>query len=249
MSETTIPRAPRNALAVASLALGVTGLVLAPLIVGAFFGVLALIVGFVALSRGSRKGLAAGGVVTGLLSIPVALAVLGIFLIGGTMPQRAREAASLTNLRGLNTALTVYAADWNGAVPERLANLAPYIGDMTRVIRDPRLQRRRPGPLPPATNPAELQAILDRECDYWYAGAGLTVRHAAVITFYDRGVPGGRRLVAFADGHVASFQPDSPELQAAVERNNQARQTLHLPPLPLALDGPPPSVAGSGPEQ
>jgi hypothetical protein len=248
MTETTSSGAPRNALAVAALALGVTGLVLSPLMVGALLGLAAVVLGMVAWRRGSRRGMAAGGIVTGALAIPVALVVAAIFLIAGTMRQRTRETASLTNLNRLNAALLTYTTDWNSAGPDGLAKLAPYTGDMTRLIRDARTPRRRPGPLPATTNPAELQAVLDQECDFWYAGAGVTGRNGALITLYDRGVPGGRRLVAFGDGRAVIFQSGSPELRAAVVQNNQVRESLHLPPLPLDLDGPPPTGASAGPE-
>jgi prepilin-type processing-associated H-X9-DG protein len=249
MSETLFTGAPRNALAVASLALGITGLVLSPLIVGAIFGLAGVILGLVALARGPRKAMATGGIVTGALALPIALAVAVLLLFAGSLRQKRNETASLTNLKRLSIALAVYGAEWDGAAPGHLANLAPYVGDLNRLIHDPRLPRHRPAPLPRATNLPELEAALDRDCDYWYAGAGLILRDPRFITFYDRGASGGRRLVAFADGHVEAFNTGSHELRAAVARNNEARAALKLPPLPLDLEGPPPTSAPLAPER
>lgn len=101
MSETTAPpppasrsdyRAaqPRNGVGVAALVVGVVSLVLAVLIFFSPFsfilGLIAIILGIIGMSRASKgaatnRGQAAAGLITGILSILVAIAV-GVSLIG-----------------------------------------------------------------------------------------------------------------------------------------------------------------------
>jgi hypothetical protein len=80
------PPAPRNGLGVASLVLGVIGLVTSWLVVGALVGVAAFAVGLAARARvlrgeANNRGTAVAGIVLGLLAIVVGLAVLAMVLV------------------------------------------------------------------------------------------------------------------------------------------------------------------------
>lgn len=75
----------RNGLGIAALVLGILGLVTSWLVIGALFGLLAIIFGFVGLGRVRRReannrGMSITGIVLGVLS--VVFAVLIVFLIG-----------------------------------------------------------------------------------------------------------------------------------------------------------------------
>lgn len=243
---------PRNAPALAALALGVTGLILSPLQIGGLLGLTAVVVGVVALRGGARRGRAVAGIVTGVLAVVVAAGTLAAFIVVPRMIAGSRENAAAANLRRLGEAMATYGAEWGGAAPGQMGLLWPYMGDMSRVVRDPRvggpgMRGRGRGGLPPHADMAALEKALDDVSDFWYAAPG-SVRDGRLITFYDRWTGGSHRLVAFADGHVERFVPGSAELHAAVERNNRAREGLGLAGLAEDLDVPPPrgAVGGAG---
>lgn len=248
MTQRELNLPPRNAAALAALAMGVTGLILAPLQIGGVLGLVAMVLGVVALRRGTRRGRAVGGIITGLLAVVVAVATLAIFILVPRMVARNRENTAAENLRRLARATTTYGADWNKAAPEHMALLWPYLGDMSRVVRDPRAGGAGPGMrgrgrwLPPVGDLPAFERALDEVSDFWYAAPG-SLGDARLITFYDRWVGGVHRLVAFADGHVERLAPGSAELHRVVERNNEARVARHLAPLALDLDAPPPAPA------
>ena len=82
---------PSSALAIASLILGVIGLLSGWLIFGGVLGLVGVILGIVALVKvkngtASGKGMAIGGIVTGALGMIVAVVVLILGLIGIGMP-------------------------------------------------------------------------------------------------------------------------------------------------------------------
>lgn len=75
--------AGRNGLGTAALVLGITGLALSIFVVGAVFGILAIILGFVGRSRARRReasngGAALAGIITGVLSVIVAVALVAV---------------------------------------------------------------------------------------------------------------------------------------------------------------------------
>lgn len=78
------PRRPSPALAITSLVLGILGLLGSIIVVGGLLGVLAVILGIVALvlarkGRASGKGMAIGGIVTGVLSVLISGAIIALF--------------------------------------------------------------------------------------------------------------------------------------------------------------------------
>jgi len=79
---------PRNGLGTAALVLGIVGLALSIVLIGALPGVLAIILGFVGRARARRReatngGAALAGIITGVLAVVIAAALvaLGLSLI------------------------------------------------------------------------------------------------------------------------------------------------------------------------
>lgn len=94
---------PSSALAIASLILGVVGLLSGWLIFGGALGLVGVILGIVALVKvkkgtASGKGMAIGGIVTGVLGMIVAAVVLILGLIGiGMLSECAENAVQDSN--------------------------------------------------------------------------------------------------------------------------------------------------------
>src|SRR4051794_25340644 len=100
----------RNGKAVLSLALGVTALILSPLLVGGLLGLGAAASGMMALRQGGRRGMASWGIATGILAMGVAIAVsLAIWFLPQMVAQR-REKGAQDNLRQLAAAGRTYAS-------------------------------------------------------------------------------------------------------------------------------------------
>lgn len=82
-------RQPSNSLAIASLVLGIVGIVAAILIaiVGGVVGIVAVVLGIVARRRPGLRGLALGGIITGAVAIVIAAinSVLGAMLMSGQL--------------------------------------------------------------------------------------------------------------------------------------------------------------------
>ena len=86
-------------LAIASLLLGIAGIVTAFLLFGGLLGLVALILGFVALGKAKRgeaggRGLAIGGIVTG--AIALLLAILLAVVVGSFFARNSEEFSNLS---------------------------------------------------------------------------------------------------------------------------------------------------------
>jgi general secretion pathway protein G len=108
--------APRNAFAFWALILGISALVLSPIVLGGVFGIVAAVLGIVGLVKPGRKGLAISGLITGIVSMGIAfIAVffwIGFFFaISGERLNHARTAAAQAQLSNLKTALGVFEVD------------------------------------------------------------------------------------------------------------------------------------------
>lgn len=94
---------PSSALAIASLILGVVGLLSGWLVFGGVLGLVGVILGIVALVKvkkgtASGKGMAIGGIVTGVLGMIVAAVVLILSMIGiGMLSECAQNAVQDSN--------------------------------------------------------------------------------------------------------------------------------------------------------
>jgi general secretion pathway protein G len=75
------PRPVSNSPALWALILGIASLVLSPVIIGGLLGIVAIILAIIGLTRPGRKGLAVSGLVTAIVSLPIALITL-LFWIG-----------------------------------------------------------------------------------------------------------------------------------------------------------------------
>lgn len=79
------PPAPRNGMGTAALVLGIVGLLLSILVIGALPGILAVVFGAVGLARVRRReatnrGAALTGIITGILAVAVAVALVAVGL-------------------------------------------------------------------------------------------------------------------------------------------------------------------------
>jgi hypothetical protein len=107
---------PRNAAALWALLLGIAALVLAPVVIGGLLGVAAAILAIVGLTRPQRKGLAIAGLVTGIVSLPIAF--LAVFVWAALLipmttgrTERARQAQTEAELSNLKIALEIFETD------------------------------------------------------------------------------------------------------------------------------------------
>jgi len=87
-------------LAVASLVLGILGIITSFILVGGLLGLLAVILGFIALGKAKRgeaggRGLAIGGIVAGALALLLALVLL--VTVGAFFARNSDEFSNLTD--------------------------------------------------------------------------------------------------------------------------------------------------------
>ena len=110
-------------LAVASLVLGISGLI--P-VLGMVTGVIGLVLGIVALSkRTTAKGCAIAGTVTGGLSLLLIPLYLAILIPAVAMARTAaRQAVCAANLHSIGLAMADYQSKHNGALPDNLAAIS-----------------------------------------------------------------------------------------------------------------------------
>jgi len=110
---------PRNKLGVRAMVVGIVGLVLAPVVLGGVVGLVALIVGIMAMTRPGKKGAAITGIVTGACAMPVAFIAmfiwLGVIMAMTTMP-RLKVAITAGELASIETGLKQFEVD-NGRYP------------------------------------------------------------------------------------------------------------------------------------
>jgi general secretion pathway protein G len=139
---------PRNAAALWALLLGIAALVLAPVIVGGLLGIVAAILAIVGLTRPQRKGLAIGGLVTGIVSLPIAF--LAVFVWAALLipmttgrTERARQAQTEAELSNLKIALEIFETDL-GRYPTTAEGLDYLVRNRTgdTLWRGPYIERR-----------------------------------------------------------------------------------------------------------
>ena len=197
------PRGQSSGLAVASLVLGILGI----LGFGLFLGLPAAICGHIALAKIKRsqgtlsgKGLAIAGLAIGYVSVVATLLAAALLLPTLRQArQKAQQAACVSNMRQIALACHMYAQDYGGVFPPDLRATKLYIGDDT-VFRCPVAASA-------GTSNADQAPALG--VDYDYFGSGLTVedieRPAEAVLA--AGKPGNHpsvMIVAFMDGHVTS---------------------------------------------
>jgi general secretion pathway protein G len=106
--------APRNTLAVWALILGIAGLVLSVVVIGGLLGLVALVLGILAVIRPGRKGMAVTGIVTGCLSLLVALVAMSFWLVVILAQGRAdaaRRGGTITTISNVKTAVGIFEVD------------------------------------------------------------------------------------------------------------------------------------------
>lgn len=136
------PQPKTSGFAIASLVLGIFGIIcIAPV----FGAILALIFGGVALnkigkSNGALKGrgqaiagIVLGGV--GLLLIPVILIVSAmLFPTLHAAQTKAREVVCMNNLRQIGMAISLYSAEHDGKIPAEFTALHPYSDSLDKLL-------------------------------------------------------------------------------------------------------------------
>jgi prepilin-type processing-associated H-X9-DG protein len=202
---TPMPKKQTPGIAIASLICGILSWVC----VGLLAAIPAVITGHMALGRIKRsagalggRGLAIAGLILGYTSI-VALAVLLVLFFTLVVPaikEESSKADCMANLKMIGAACNAYAAEHNGAFPERLSQL--YEAGLVPSLD---------GFVCPSTgakigSPQEI----DSKTSYEYRGAGLnlrTVREPSYQVILACDKPGNHRRgknILYADGHVES---------------------------------------------
>jgi prepilin-type processing-associated H-X9-DG protein len=202
---TPMPKRETPGIAIASLVCGILSWVC----VGLLAAIPAVITGHMALGRIKRsagalagRGLAIAGLILGYTSIVAMIAAIVLFfaLVVPLIKEESSKAVCLANLQMIGKACQAYAAEHNGAFPERLSQL--YEAGLVPSLD---------GFVCPSTgakigSPQEI----DSKTSYEYRGAGLnlrTVREPSYQVILACDKPGNHRRgknILYADGHVES---------------------------------------------
>jgi len=202
---TPLPKRKTPGIAIASLICGILSWVC----VGLLAAIPAVITGHMALGRIKRsagalggRGMAIAGLVLGYTSIVVmtVLIVLVFTLVVPAIKEEASKTACMANLKMIGMACQMYAADHDGAFPERLSQLyeAGLVSSLDVFVC--------PSTGAKIGSPQEI----DSKTSYEYRGASLdprTLREPTpqVILACDKdGNHRGGKNILYADGHVES---------------------------------------------
>ena len=235
-TESAIP--PRTSgMAITALVIGIIAVLTGCLGIGSLIGLVAIVLGIVALLRirNPRSGLSGGGLAIAGLLLGVTSLLIAAVAVAISLPaiasarQAARQTAEMSNLRMLSMATMMYSADYTDHLPAHPRQLEPYLGSDEVVISpfnpdqgspaappdDPDAPAYRYGDVNFIRWPVELRDIDDP------MNAMLMV---TVDDYHDRG-----RGVAFLDGHVEWIEPEA--LSARLTETNELRRELNLPPI------------------
>jgi len=201
---TPMPKRETPGIAIASLVCGILSWVCA----GPLAAIPAVITGHMALGRIKRsvgtlagRGLAIAGLILGYTSIVAMIAVIVLFfaLVVPLIKEKSSKTACLNNLNIIGKACQMYAAEHDGAFPERLSELYPdHVPDLDVFVC--------PSTGAKIGSPQEI----DSKTSYEYRGAGLnlrTVREPSYQVILACDKPGNHRRgknILYADGHVES---------------------------------------------
>jgi prepilin-type processing-associated H-X9-DG protein len=203
--QTPMPKKKTPGIAIASLICGILSWVC----VGLLAAIPAVITGHMALGRIKRsagalagRGLAIAGLILGYTSIVVMTVLLVLFftLVVPAMKEEASKTECLNNLRQIGIACQSYAADHDGAFPERLSQLyeAGLVSGLDVFVC--------PSTGAKIGSPQEI----DSKTSYEYRGASLdprTLREPTYQVILACDKDGNHRRgknILYADGHVAS---------------------------------------------
>jgi hypothetical protein len=183
-------------------------------------------------------------IIIGGLMLPVA--VVGLPMLAEAIADADREVVAMSHMRGIAQSMIVYAGENQGTVSDVAVLEEMWLSNGVKsgdawLFSDPRLPKRDLPVLTPGMTAAEKKKVLEEDCDFWLCDPG-TWRDspdASMILLYDKGKSGGRRLIAFGDGHAEIFTGGPAELRNVVEQQNAERRRLGLPLLPADLMGPP----------
>ncbi len=194
-------RPERNGLAVASLILGVAGLVC----LGPIAGIPALLLGIIALSRskrqpgqGTNNGFAIAGIALGVASFVFVFILAGIFLpTWAKVRDRARSVQCMSNLKQLGVGTLIYANDHGGAFPDDLTQLRG-MGFEPRVLWCPSDTTKSPA--------TSWDDLTSDNISYSWQGAG----------FRDDRYP--QRIIAYCPIHGHVLQTDGAVIPISTRR-------------------------------
>jgi competence protein ComGC len=190
--------------AVSSLIFGIIALPTTLVCIGSLFGLVAVILGHLALGQIKKasgllggQGMAVGGLICGYLSIAAAvvlvpiLAALAVPAVNAAM-KKAKQAAATHHLQATAMALHNYAIDHEGKLPPDLEALVDggYVEDDTSIY-------------------SGYEA--DKKIKLIYEGAGkeLVELSSDAVIMRDRSLPNGE-LRAYASGHVEFVKNSEP---------------------------------------
>ncbi len=203
--QTPMPKRKTPGIAIASLICGILSWVC----VGLLAAIPAVITGHLALGRIKRsagalagRGLAIAGLILGYISIVVMTVLLILFftLLVPLIKEESSKTACLANLHMIGMACQMYAADHDGAFPERLSQLyeAGLVSGLNVFVC--------PSTGAKIGSPQEI----DSKTSYEYRGASLdprTLREPTYQVILACDKDGNHRRgknILYADGHVES---------------------------------------------
>jgi len=202
---TPMPKRETPGIAIGSLVCGILSWVCA----GPLAAIPAVITGHMALGRIKRsagalggRGLAIAGLILGYTSIVVMTVLLVLFftLLVPLIKEESSKTACLANLKMIGMACQMYAADHDGAFPERLSQLyeAGLVSGLNVFVC--------PSTGAKIGSPQEI----DSKTSYEYHGAALNAstaaepRYKAILACDKDGNHRRGKNILYADGHVES---------------------------------------------
>jgi len=204
--QTPMPKRKTSGIAIASLICGLASFVC---LANVLTGIPAVITGHLALGRIRRaagalggRGLAIAGLILGYTSIVVMTVLLVLFftLLVPAMKEEASKTACMANLKMIGMVCQMYAADHDGAFPERLSQLyeAGLVSSLDVFV------------CPTTGAKIGSPQEIDSKTSYEYRGAGLdprTLREPTYQVILACDKDGNHRRgknILYADGHVES---------------------------------------------
>ena len=139
-ASTTPPSPKTSGLAIASLVLGILGIVCILPILGA---ILAIILGLLALtqigkSSGTIKG--QGQAIAGIVLGGIGLVMIPVMSLALLLPalnaarEKARVAVCMNNLKQIGMAISLYSAEHDSRIPKEFNDLRPYAANLDKLL-------------------------------------------------------------------------------------------------------------------
>ncbi|MBN2210313.1 MAG: DUF4190 domain-containing protein [Sedimentisphaerales bacterium] len=233
-----------SGMAVASLILGILGLIPLCALVGLVLGIIALVQISGNAQRLKGKGMAIAGIVLSvffMLVIPISILMPAL----GRARELAKQVACGAQLNGIGKAIALYQNDFGGACPPDLQTLMATEDIVPHMLICPSAEMEEPvtgvkdelaamGQIWPLDKEESIFAYFPSGISYIYRGADLTMNDPGyMILAYDKAENHNRdvRNVLYLDCHVKKMEEEY--FQEEIKKDNAFRRQLGRPEKPV----------------